>query len=109
MDMSFLDRERGWAVGLEASFWETEDGGTTWRRPEPPHQPPRKLTEGFTLPSELRHVVRLTPGVAWLQAWVGWKEDQVFLTHDEGQSWFSVGRGPCAGSRFTLSGTAPQR
>jgi photosystem II stability/assembly factor-like uncharacterized protein len=82
MDMSFLDPEHGQAVGLEASYWGTEDGGTTWRRLEPPHQPLRRMTEIHTRPPELRHVAWLTPEVAWVQGSGG-----RFQTTDGGKTW----------------------
>ncbi|MFP2926643.1 WD40/YVTN/BNR-like repeat-containing protein [Pyxidicoccus sp. 3LG] len=82
MDMSFLDPERGQAVGMRGSLWATEDGGTTWRRLEAPAQPPRKLSESLSLPADLRHIALLTPEVTWVQG-----EGGRFQTTDGGKTW----------------------
>ncbi|PTL75962.1 hypothetical protein [Vitiosangium sp. GDMCC 1.1324] len=83
MEMSFLSPESGWAVGMHGSLWATEDGGTSWQRLSAPEQAPLR-DDPSSLPPELRHVVRLTALVAWVQGSGG-----RFLTTDGGKTWHS--------------------
>lgn len=82
MSMSFLDTERGWAVGMDGTLWETEDGGERWRQLTAPLPPEVDLGGGATRREALRQVIRLTPEMGWVAS-----ESSRFQTTDGGKTW----------------------
>lgn len=80
--MSFLDTERGWALGMNETLWATEDGGENWRQltaPLPPEVDDRWLGPRREV---LIQVVRLTSEVGWVAG-----GSSRFQTTDGGKTW----------------------
>jgi photosystem II stability/assembly factor-like uncharacterized protein len=81
--LSFLTPDHGWAVGMRATLWATEDGGESWTPLTSPVPPPRgEPADVFEWPASLTDVLRLTPELAWVQGSKG-----LYKTTDGGRTW----------------------
>ncbi|MFE8601550.1 WD40/YVTN/BNR-like repeat-containing protein [Archangium violaceum] len=80
--LSFVDASDGWAGGQSGALWHTEDGGETWKRMAATDDGP-VTPEGSDSNSHYwRHLVRITPLLAWADT-----DNGRFRTTDGGKTW----------------------
>lgn len=116
LDLLFLDKSHGFAVGAYSLLLETRDGGASWERrtlPPPPEQPQHAVTgeehadpEAWTFNDEdlvleavadphLNGIARTAAGELMIAA----ERGAVFRSRDDGASWERIAL-PYGGSMF---------
>ena len=78
--VTFVDADRGWAVGDRGAIWHTDDGGRNWRL----------VRSGTTCRLEAIQFVDGTSGIAvggWTQPYTHTTHGVVLRTRDGGRTW----------------------